>query len=60
MNIVQIASLAGIVLCVIFLILLLIGSIAERIRLRREIERDEAYRESWAAWGDVTDLRSVS
>jgi len=57
MNIVQIASLAGIVLCMIFLVLVLIGSIAERIRARRA---DEAYREGWAAWGDVTDLRSVS
>ena len=57
MNIVQIASLAGIVLCVIFLVMILIGSIAERIRARRA---DEAYRESWSAWGDITDLRSVS
>lgn len=57
MNIVQIASLAGIVLCVIFLILVLIGSIAERIRARRA---DEEYKEGWGAWGDVTDLRSVS
>ena len=57
MNIVQIASLAGIVLCAIFLVMVLIGSIAERIRARRA---DEAYRAGWATWGDTTDLRSAS
>ncbi len=59
MNIVQIASLIGIILCVVFLLWALIGRITARIRLRREIERDEAYRESWSAWGDVTDLREA-
>ena len=59
MNIVQIASLAGIILCAIFLLWALIERITARIRLRREIERDEAYRESWSAWGDVTDLREA-
>jgi len=59
MNIVQIASLIGIILCVVFLLWMLIGRITARIRLRREIERDEAYRESWSAWGDVTNLREA-
>ena len=59
MNIVQIASLAGIVLCAIFLLWALIGRITAQIRLRREIEKDEAYRESWSSWGDVTDLREA-
>jgi len=59
MNIVQIASLTGIILCVIFLLWALIGRITAQIRLRREIERDEAYRESWSSWGDVTNLREA-
>lgn len=54
------ASLIGIILCLIFLLWALASRITAQIRLRREIERDEAYRESWSAWGDVTDLRSVS
>ncbi len=57
--IVEAASLTGIILCVAFLLWMLIGRITARIRLRREIERDEAYREGWAAWGDVTDLREA-
>jgi len=60
MNIVEAASLTGIILCVVFLVWMLIGHITARIRLRREIEQDEAYRESWSAWGDITDLRRAS
>lgn len=56
MNIVQISALAGLILCALFLALLLISSIAGRIRLRREQERDEDYRASWSTWGDVTNL----
>ena len=59
MNITEAASLTGIILCMIFLLWALIGRITARIRFRREIERDEAYRESWSAWGDVTDLREA-
>ena len=59
MNITEAASLTGIILCAIFLLWVLIGRITARIRLRREIEQDEAYRENWSAWGDVTDLREV-
>ena len=59
MNIVEAASLTGIILCMVFLLWVLIGRITARIRLRGEIERDEAYRESWSAWGDVTDLREI-
>lgn len=59
MNIVQIASLTGIILCMIFLLWVLASRITAQIRLRREIERDEAYRESWSSWGDVTDLREA-
>jgi len=59
MNIVEAASLTGIILCAIFLLWMLIGRITARIRLRREIEKDEAYRENWSAWGDVTDLREA-
>jgi len=59
MNIVEAASLTGIILCVAFLLWALASRITARIRLRREIELDEAYRESWAAWGDVTDLREA-
>lgn len=60
MNIVEAASLTGIILCMVFLLWVLASRITARIRLQREIEKDEAYRESWSAWGDVTDLRSVS
>ena len=60
MNIVEAASLTGIILCMVFLLWVLIGRITAQIRLRREIEKDEADRESWSAGGDVTDLRSVS
>lgn len=59
MNITEAASLTGIILCMIFLLWVLIGRITAWIRLRREIEQDEAYRESWSAWGDVTDLREA-
>jgi len=59
MNITEAASLTGIILCVAFLLWALIGRITARIRLQREIEQDEAYRESWSAWGDVTDLREA-
>jgi uncharacterized membrane protein len=59
MNITEAASLTGIVLCAIFLLWVLIGRITAQIRLRREIEKDEAYRESWSEWGDVTDLREA-
>ena len=60
MNIAEAASLTGIILCMVFLLWVLASRITARIRLQREIEKDEAYRESWSAWGDVTDLRSVS
>ena len=59
MNITEAASLTGIILCMIFLLWVLIGRITAQIRLQREIEQDEAYRESWSAWGDVTDLREA-
>lgn len=59
MNITEAASLTGIILCMIFLLWVLIERITAQIRLRREIERDEAYRESWSTWGDVTDLREA-
>ena len=59
MNIVEAASLTGIILCMVFLLWVLASRITAQIRLRREIEKDEAYRESWSAWGDVTDLREI-
>jgi hypothetical protein len=59
MNITEAASLTGIILCAIFLLWVLASHITARIRLRREIEKDEAYRKSWSAWGDVTDLREA-
>ena len=59
MNITEAASLTGIILCMIFLLWVLASRITAQIRLRREIEQDEAYRESWAAWGDVTDLHEA-
>ena len=59
MNITEAASLTGIILCMIFLFWVLASRITAQIRLRREIEKDEAYRESWSAWGDVTDLREA-
>ena len=59
MNITEAASLTGIILCAIFLLWVLASRITARIQLRREIEKDEAYRESWSAWGDVTDLRKA-
>lgn len=59
MNITEAASLTGIILCMIFLLWVLASRITAQIRLRREIEKDEAYRESWSAWGDVTDLREA-
>ena len=42
MNITEAASLTGIILCAIFLLWTLIGRITAQIRLRREIEKDEA------------------
>lgn len=59
MNITEAASLTGIILCMIFLLWVLASRITAQIRTRREIEKDEAYRESWSAWGDVTDLREA-
>ena len=59
MNITEAASLTGIILCAIFLLWVLASRITAQIRLRKEIERDEAYRESWSTWGDVTDLREA-
>lgn len=59
MNITEAASLTGIILCTVFLLWVLASRITSQIRLRREIEKDEAYRESWSAWGDVTDLREA-
>ena len=60
MNLMEIAPLIGIALCVIVLIQLTAGAVMRYIRIRREIERDEAYRAGWATWGDTTDLRSAS
>ena len=59
MNITEAASLTGIILCMIFLLWVLASRITAQIRFRKEIEKDEAYRESWSAWGDVTDLREA-
>lgn len=56
MNIVQISAIAGLVLCALFLAWLLVSNITGRIRLRKAMERDEAYRASWSTWGDVTNL----
>lgn len=57
--IVKAASLTGIILCMVFLLWVLASRITAQIRLRREIEKDEAYKENWSAWGDVTDLREA-
>ena len=56
MNLMQISAIAGLILCALFLAWLLVTGIADRIRLRREQERDEDYRASWSTWGDVTNL----
>lgn len=56
MNVTTIAASIGLILCALFLSWLLVTGIADRIRLRREQERDEDYRASWSTWGDVTNL----
>ena len=56
MNLMQISAIAGLILCALFLAWLLVSNITGRIRLRKAIERDEAYRASWSTWGDVTNL----
>ena len=56
MNLMQISAIAGLILCALFLAWLLVSNIACRIRLRKAMERDEAYRASWSTWGDVTNL----
>jgi len=56
MNLMQISAIAGLILCALFLAWLLATGIADRIRLRKSMERDEAYRASWSTWGDVTNL----
>ena len=56
MNLMQISAIAGLILCALFLAWLLVFNITDRIRLRKAMERDEAYRASWSTWGDVTNL----
>ena len=56
MNLMQISAIAGLILCALFLAWLLVSNITGRIRLRKAMERDEAYRASWSTWGDVTNL----
>jgi len=56
MNVTTIAASIGLILCALFLAWLLVTGIADRIRLRKAMERDEAYRASWSTWGDVTNL----
>jgi hypothetical protein len=56
MNLMQISAIAGLILCAMFLAWLLVSNITDRIRLRKAMERDEAYRASWSTWGDVTNL----
>lgn len=56
MNLMQISAIAGLILCTLFLAWLLATGIADRIRLGKAMERDEAYRASWSTWGDVTNL----
>ena len=56
MNLMQISAIAGLILCALFLAWLLVSNITGRIRLRKTMERDEAYRASWSTWGDVTNL----
>ena len=55
MNMMQIAALAGIVICVIFLAALAIAAVIDNGRIKREMA---AYQAGWSAWGDITDIKT--
>lgn len=55
MNLMQIAAVAGIIVCMIFLAGLVIAAVIDHGRIKREAER---YKAGWASWGDITDVKA--
>ena len=54
MNIIQIASLAGIVLCAVFL---LGQGIKGCLNRYTALVQEQTYSDGWQTWADMTDLR---
>ena len=57
MNIVQIASIAGLALCAVFLLGQGITSCMSRYTA---LVQEQTYSDGWQTWGDITDLRRAS
>ena len=55
MNLMQIAALAGIIFCMIFLTGLVIAAVIDNGRIKREAE---SYKAGWASWGDITNVKA--
>ena len=55
MNLMQIAAVAGIIVCMIFLAGLVIAAVIDNGRIKREAE---SYKAGWASWGDITDVKT--
>lgn len=55
MNLMQIAAVAGIILCLIFFAGLVIAAVIDNGRIKREAE---SYKAGWASWGDITDVKA--
>ena len=54
MNIVQIASLAGLALCAVFLLGHGIKGCMDRYAA---LKQEQTYSDGWQTWADMTDLR---
>lgn len=55
MNLMQIAALAGIIVCLIFLAFLVIAAVIDNGRIKREAA---AYKAGWKTWGDITEIKA--